>query len=72
MGPSQWQNLNPVNYNCQVCWASQKIPNIAGRFNLINERECKCNGCNSVFEKKRFYKSYKVNAINVKSEEPTI
>ena len=52
--------------------ASQKIPNIAGRFHLINERECKCNGCNSVFEKKRFYKSYKVNAINVKSEEPTI
>lgn len=30
---------------------SGKIPNIAGRFHLINETQCKCNGCNTVFEK---------------------
>jgi len=32
MGASQSQDLNPVNYNCPVCMASNKLPNIAGRF----------------------------------------
>jgi len=72
MGQYQSRNFNPVNYNCPVCMASKKLPNIAGRFHLINERECKCNGCNSVFDKERFYKPYTLNASNVRSEEPAV
>jgi hypothetical protein len=72
MGSTQSQNLNPVNYNCPVCMASNKLPNIAGRFHLINEKECKCNGCNTVFKKERFYKPHSLNAVNIKLKEPTI
>jgi hypothetical protein len=52
--------------------SSNKLPNIAGRFFLINESECQCNGCNTVFDKKHFYKKQVVNAINVKLEKPTV
>jgi hypothetical protein len=61
---------NPVNYNCPVCKSTGKLPNIAGRFFIINDTECQCNGCDSVFEKKRFYETAKpqklvdVNVIN--------
>ena len=73
MGQSQsYYMQNPVNYNCPVCMSSNKLPNIAGRFFLINETECQCNGCNTVFDKKHFYKKQLVNAINVKLEKPTI
>jgi hypothetical protein len=33
-----------------------KRPNLAGRFFIINESECQCNGCNTIFEKSKFYK----------------
>ena len=46
----------PVNYDCPVCQKSGKLPNIAGRFFIINLTECKCNGCNTVFEKTKYYK----------------
>ena len=60
---------NLVNYDCPVCMASNRIPNRAGRFFLINETECQCNGCNTKYSKKRFYKPYKLDAINVKLEQ---
>jgi hypothetical protein len=47
----------PVNHDCPVCQKTGKLPNIAGRFHIINKNECKCNGCNTVFEKSRFYKT---------------
>jgi ribosomal 30S subunit maturation factor RimM len=40
---------NACNYHCSVCMATGKVPNIAGRFHLINETQCKCNGCQTVF-----------------------
>ena len=49
-------STGPVNYDCPVCQQSGKLPNIAGRFFIINLIQCKCNGCNTVFEKNRFYK----------------
>jgi hypothetical protein len=49
--------LNPVNYDCPVCQASNKIPNMAGRFAIINETKCQCNGCLTIFDKKQFYKN---------------
>ena len=59
MGGKHSKMMEPiaVNYDCPVCQETGKLPNIAGRFFLINERECKCNGCNTVFDKNRFYKT---------------
>jgi hypothetical protein len=53
---SHTQFSNPVNYDCPVCQQSGKMPNLGGRFFIINLKECQCNGCNSIFEKNRFYK----------------
>ena len=50
-------NTNPVNYDCPVCQSSGKLPNSGGRFFIINETQCKCNGCNSVFDKATFFKT---------------
>ena len=45
----------PVNYNCPTCMLLNKLPNIAGRFHIINDTECKCNGCNTIYSKEMFY-----------------
>lgn len=47
---------NKCNYDCPVCRESGKLPNMAGRFFLINETECKCNACNTIFHKSIIYK----------------
>ncbi len=49
---------NYCNYDCPVCQKSGKTPNIAGKFHIISDTECQCNACNSVFQKKDFYKGY--------------
>jgi hypothetical protein len=46
---------NICNYNCPVCRKTGKLPNIAGKFFLINDTQCKCNGCNTVFDKSEYY-----------------
>jgi hypothetical protein len=46
-----------VNYNCPVCMESGLTPNIAGKFFIINDKECQCNGCKKIFNKSDFYKS---------------
>jgi len=46
---------NPVNVECPVCKEIKKVPNLTGRFFIINETECKCNGCNTIFPKSQFY-----------------
>lgn len=50
-------NPKPVNYNCPVCKLTGQLPNMAGRFFIKSLSECYCNGCNTVFEKSRFYKN---------------
>ena len=49
-------STNAVNYHCPECQKTNKIPNMAGRFFIINETQCKCNGCGTVFPKTKFYK----------------
>lgn len=49
--------IQPVNYNCPECQKTGNLPNIAGRFFIINEKECKCNGCGNIFPKEKFYKT---------------
>lgn len=46
----------PVNYNCPVCKKTNKLPNILGRFFIVNDKECICNGCNTIFPKSKYYK----------------
>jgi hypothetical protein len=59
---------NICNYNCPVCKKSGKLPNLLGRFHLINETQCMCNGCNTIFDKTLFYKNTFIEAINVKKQ----
>ena len=48
----------PVNYNCPVCKETKRMPNLLGKFYIINEKECRCNGCNTIFQKSKFYKTF--------------
>lgn len=48
--------IKPVNYKCPVCMESGLNPNIAGRFHIINNSQCQCNGCKNIFNKSDFYK----------------
>lgn len=57
MGNTTSHNIiKPVNYNCPICMKTNKLPNIAGRFYIINENECQCNGCDRKFKKNIIYK----------------
>jgi hypothetical protein len=44
-----------INYNCPMCMQSGKLPNSGGKFIIINDTECKCNGCNSIFPKSKYF-----------------
>ena len=59
---SSFTSTNPVNYNCPICKSSGKIPNAGGRFFIINDTECKCNGCNTIFEKSSYFTQIKDNS----------
>jgi hypothetical protein len=52
---SKIDSKNIVNYNCPVCRKSGKLPNIAGRFFIINETECQCNGCDTIYKKELYF-----------------
>jgi len=45
------------NYHCPVCKQSGKLPNLKGRFFLIDDNNCQCNGCNTIFDKLLYYKN---------------
>jgi hypothetical protein len=53
---SQIERPGPVNHDCPVCQKSGKLPNLAGKFFIINLNECQCNGCNTIFDKNTFFK----------------
>lgn len=48
--------IKPINYNCPICMEEGNLPNIAGRFYIINNNQYQCNGCNTIFPKHRFCK----------------
>ena len=56
LSQNQPNTINPVNADCPICKTSGNLPNLAGRFSIINSTECQCNGCNAIFEKNRFFK----------------
>ena len=49
---------NKCNYNCPVCKKSGKTPNMEGRFFIINDTQCMCNACESVFPKEKYYEKF--------------
>lgn len=51
MGLSQ-SKAKGVNYDCVVCKQTKEVPNLIGKFNVINETEYQCNSCNTIFKKK--------------------
>ena len=60
MGNTASHNMiNPVNYDCPTCMekGKNKLPNIGGRFFIINSDQCQCNGCKTIYPKKQFYKT---------------
>lgn len=56
----QYMSRAEVNYNCLECKKTNKLPNIAGRFFIINDTECQCNGCGTIYPKSQFYKDVTV------------
>ena len=50
---------NKCNYLCPICRLSGKTPNIAGRFFLINNDQCQCTGCNTIYNKNDYYYPHK-------------
>jgi len=64
MGNNLSSRAKICNYNCPKCKLSGATPNMAGRFFIINETQCKCNGCNTIFNKSMIY-AKPVNPENV-------
>ena len=54
-------NEERCNYMCPVCKKSGKMPTISGRFYIINDTECQCNACYTIFHKNMFYQKYREN-----------
>lgn len=59
---SKVYDQNNVNYDCPKCKNSGKIPNISGRFYIINKYQCQCNGCKTIYPKSQIYKPVVTNA----------
>lgn len=55
---SKIKEQNAVNYHCPVCKSSNKIPNLVGKFILVNEHNFKCNGCNHTFNANIIHSSF--------------
>ena len=57
--------IHYVNYKCPECMKDGKaIPNAGGRFFIINESQCACNGCGGVFPKSDYFMDAGVDQQN--------
>ena len=63
---SKIKERHGVNYYCPVCKNSNKVPNLVGKFILINDYQYKCSGCNSIFNKNSIY------SLSMKNEPITL
>lgn len=55
---SKIKERNGVNHDCPVCRNTKNVPNLVGRFILINDYQFKCSGCDSVFNKNSIFSFY--------------
>lgn len=54
--PKNSAPIKYVNYNCEVCMKDKNaIPNMGGRFFLVGNMYCQCNGCGTIYDKKDKY-----------------
>lgn len=45
-----------VNNDCPVCMKDKNaIPNKGGRFFIVDDEHCVCNGCGNKFKKSEYY-----------------
>jgi hypothetical protein len=58
------------NYSCPTCRKSGKMPTLSGRFHIINDKECQCNACYSIFDKNIFYKKTHSREYTIPSSNP--
>ena len=61
------RTMRKCNALCPVCAKSEHTLNIVGRFFLIENGMCQCNGCNSVFNKKLFYSCFDIDTETITS-----
>ena len=47
--------IQKCNYHCPVCRTTGATPNMAGRFFIINDTQCQCNACNTIYKKELIY-----------------
>ena len=52
------KRIKSFNYNCPICMEEGKLPNIAGRIIIINNSDCQCNGCKTIYPKSYFNKRF--------------
>ena len=43
--------LSGVNYDCSVCKQNNRLPNLLGKFVIINTTEYQCNSCETIFKR---------------------
>ena len=54
MSSLSWR-IHKCNYYCPVCRTTGATPNMAGRFFILNDTQCQCNACNTIFSKELVY-----------------
>lgn len=52
-----FDSQNAVNYNCKVCMKKGELPNINGRFIILdwNPNVCECTGCHNRFRTQDYF-----------------
>ncbi len=53
-------NQDKCNYNCPTCKSTGKLPNLEGKFFIINSNECQCNSCYTIYDKSIIYKRFQI------------
>ncbi len=55
---TQFSVINKCNYQCPICRLSGNTPNIAGKFFIINDQQCQCNACGTIYKITDYYYPY--------------
>jgi hypothetical protein len=48
---NQQAKLSGVNYDCAVCKQTKRLPNLLGKFVIINTTEYQCNSCETIYKR---------------------
>jgi hypothetical protein len=56
------------NYDCEICKKTGNLPNILGKFIMMENDKIRCTGCNTVFEKNDLPKICKKDILYVEKD----